>query len=151
MAVLDRALQRGWLTHSQLAQRLATPYRGNPVLRKLARGLQAGAEAESERVLHRLLRKHRIIGWVANYRVVVGGVVRARVDIAFVEQRIAIEVDGYAYHSREGAFQRDRSRQNLLTLLGWTVLRFTWADLAERPDYVVRTITMAMGAASGAM
>jgi very-short-patch-repair endonuclease len=150
-AVLDRALQRGWLSRAQLADRLARPYRGNAVLRTVARGLLVGAEAESERVLHRLLRRHNIGGWVPNYRVIVAGSIRARVDVAFVEQRIAIEVDGYAYHSRSGAFQHDRSRQNLLTLLGWTVLRFTWADLTERPDYVIRTITSAMAAASGAM
>ena len=29
--------------------------------------------------------------------------------------------------------------QNGLVLRGWTVLRFTWADVVERPDYVVAT------------
>ena len=52
----------------------------------------------------------------------------ARIDVAFREQRIAIEVDGFAYHSDRARFQRDRSRQNLLVGLGWTVLRFTWDD-----------------------
>jgi very-short-patch-repair endonuclease len=148
-AAIDRALQRGWLTPPDLAERLARPRRGNPVLRHIAAGLLAGAEAESERLLHRLLRRHRIMGWLPNYPVVVAGVVRARLDAAFVEHRLAIEVDGYAYHSKDGAFQRDRTRQNLLMLLGWTVLRFTWADLTERPEYVVTTLKAALAAGSG--
>jgi very-short-patch-repair endonuclease len=148
--VIDRAIQRNWLTSADLAERLALPHRGNTVLRMVVRGLLAGAEAESERLLHRLLRRHRIEGWRPNYPIVQAGVVRVRIDVAFLEQRLAIEVDGYAYHSKDGAFQRDRSRQNLLILLGWTVLRFTWADLTERPDYVVSTIRSALNAASGA-
>ncbi len=150
-STIDRALQRGWITPGQLAERLARPYRGNGVLRKVADGLLAGAEAESERVLHRLLRRHRVGGWLPNHPIMVAGAMRARVDAAFVEHRIAIEVDGYAYHSKDGAFQRDRTRQNLLMLLGWTVLRFTWADLVERPQYVVRTIQAALAARSGAI
>jgi very-short-patch-repair endonuclease len=148
-ATIDRALQRGWLTLPDLAERLARPRRGNPLLRCIATGLTAGAEAESERLLHRLLRRHHIGGWLPNYRVVVRGAVRARVDAAFVEHRLAVEVDGYANHSKDGAFQRDRSRQNMLMLLGWTVLRFTWADLSDRPEYVVSTIEAALAGGSG--
>jgi very-short-patch-repair endonuclease len=145
-AAIDRALQRGWLTVPDLAERLARKRRGNPVLRDIATGLLAGAEAESERLLHRLLSRHHITGWLPNHPVVVSGVVRARLDAAFVEHRLAIEVDGYAYHAKDRAFQRDRTRQNLLMLLGWTVLRFTWADLTERPHYVVATIKAALAA-----
>jgi very-short-patch-repair endonuclease len=77
----------------------------------------------------------------------IAGVVRARVDVAFVALRIAIEVDGFAYHSAGSRFQSDRSRQNVLTLLGWTVLRFTWNDLNDRPEYVLGTISSAVAAA----
>jgi len=119
------------------------------MLRRISTGMLAGADAESERLLHRLLRRHRIGGWLPNYPVVVAGVVRARLDAAFVERRLAIEVDGYAYHSKDGAFQRDRTRQNLLMLLGWTVLRFTWTDLIERSEYVVATIRAVLAAESG--
>lgn len=45
-----------------------------------------------------------------------------------------------AHHTDVDRFQRDRSRQNTLVGLGWTVLRFTWADLVERPRYVIATI-----------
>jgi very-short-patch-repair endonuclease len=45
-----------------------------------------------------------------------------------------------AYHVDVDRFRRDRSRQNALVTAGWTILRFTWADLTERPGYVVSAI-----------
>ncbi len=42
------------------------------------------------------------------------------------------------------AFQHDRTRQNHLVALGWTVLRFTWADVVHRPDHVAQTILRAV-------
>lgn len=139
-AFTDRALQRGWLYQPDLIARLSSPQQGNRLLRRVLARLAEGAESEAERLLYRLLRANGITGWVGNHRVLVDGVIRARVDLAFVELRIAIEVDGFAYHSDRDRFQRDRSRQNLLVGLGWTVLRFTWTDLHDRPDYVLAMI-----------
>jgi hypothetical protein len=53
----------------------------------------------------------------------------ARVDLALPDQRIALEHDGKAVHDRADAFLADRRRQNALVAAGWTVLRFTAADL----------------------
>ena len=53
----------------------------------------------------------------------------ARVDLAFPGLRIAVEYDGRAVHEQEDVFARDRRRQNDLVRAGWTVLRFTAADL----------------------
>ena len=65
------------------------------------------------------------------------------VDLAFVAERVAVEVDGWAYHVDPDRFQGDRSRQNRLTAAGWIVVRFTWADLVEKPDEVVAMIQIA--------
>jgi len=70
---------------------------------------------------------------------------RFRVDFAYPELMIAIEVDGFGPHSGARAFQSDRERQNMLVGLGWIVLRFTWADVVKRPDHVARTIANAIG------
>ena len=53
----------------------------------------------------------------------------ARVDLALPELRLALEHDGQAVHDRPDAFVADRRRQNALVAAGWTVLRFTAADL----------------------
>jgi len=141
----DRALQRGWLQPADLLRRVEREPRrpGNGLLRRLAAECGDGAAAESERVLHRVLRRHGITGWRANHRVVLGGGQLAVVDLAFVAERVAVEVDGWAYHVDPDRFQGDRSRQNRLTAAGWIVVRFTWADLVEKPDEVVAMIQIA--------
>lgn len=50
---------------------------------------------------------------------------RYRIDIALPDQKIAIEVDGYKFHSGRESFDADKKRQNDLVSDGWTVLRFT--------------------------
>ena len=59
---------------------------------------------------------------------------------------MAIETDGWAFHSDQAAFQGDRERQNNIALLGWQVLRFTWLDLIEYPQRVIAVIRSAISA-----
>ncbi|WP_255725438.1 DUF559 domain-containing protein [Frankia sp. Cj3] len=47
-------------------------------------------------------------------------------------------------HAEPDALYRDRYRQNTLAMLGWTVLRFTWADVTQRADYVAQTVAHAL-------
>jgi very-short-patch-repair endonuclease len=138
---LDRAVQQGWVDLSDVEGRLRhhTGMRGNTQLRVLLQECSEGT-AESERRLHRILRRARIGGWQPNV-VVVTADATFEVDVLFADEMVAIEVDGYAYHSDVGRFRADRRKQNALIAGGYTVLRFTWADLVERPGYVVATIS----------
>lgn len=88
----------------------------------------------------KLLRQAGIEGWRANYPV--SGY---QVDVGFPNVRVAIEVDGLAFHSDADAFVADRQRQNIITLHGWKVLRFTWIDLTQYPHRVVAEIKHAIG------
>jgi very-short-patch-repair endonuclease len=139
----DRAVQRRWMTQDDLARRLRLqPGRtGNNQLRRVGALISDGAAAESERVLHRLLRRAGLRGWRPNYEVWAAGELVAVVDVALPELRVAFEVDGMAFHVDADRFGRDRHRQNTLVALGWTVVRFTWADLTDRPGYVVALLT----------
>ena len=98
------------------------------------------APPPTPRVALGLLVTEGVTGWVSGYPLLVGGEVVAILDIAFPEALLAIEIDGWAWHSDPDRFQRDRQRQNALVAAGWTVLRFTWADLIERPEQVVATV-----------
>jgi very-short-patch-repair endonuclease len=64
----------------------------------------------------------------------------ARVDLAIPELKIAIEYDGREVHERSDVFVRDRRRQNELVAAGWTVLRFSAADLRS-PERVVEAVS----------
>lgn len=61
---------------------------------------------------------------VQQYRVRIGGR-QFRIDLAYPSARLAIELDGWAFHNSRTAFDDDRARANLLVSVGWTVLRFT--------------------------
>ncbi|MGH9069438.1 MAG: DUF559 domain-containing protein, partial [Acidimicrobiales bacterium] len=63
-----------------------------------------------------------------------------RADFAWPEQRVLVEVDGYAVHGTPEALQADLARQNDLIAQGWRVLRYTWADLRDRPRRVATDI-----------
>ena len=139
-ALMDRALQ-GDLEMTQLwrAHLRNKGRHGSPAARRLLQAASDGARSEAERLLIRLLRATKITGWKANYAVC--GYV---VDIAFPDHRVAIEVDGWAFHVDQKTFQRDRTRQNAISLNGWQVLRFTWLDLTEYPQRVIAEIAAAL-------
>jgi very-short-patch-repair endonuclease len=59
-----------------------------------------------------------------------------KVDAVWPEQRLVVECDGWACHHDRGAFQEDRTRDARLTAAGWAVLRFTHADVVDRPGWV---------------
>lgn len=97
------------------------------------------AASAAERKAIALLRAAGLTGWRAHYRL--GGY---ELDLAFPDEQVAIEVDGWAWHHDVERFRRDRQRQNAVVLAGWTVLRFTWHDLTQRPDEVVAEIRAAI-------
>lgn len=71
------------------------------------------------------------------------GRVTYRLDLAYPEQMVAVELDGRD-HLREGVWQADHMRQNALINAGWTILRFTWRDYEERRDALLRDVKVAL-------
>lgn len=138
--LMDRALQGDFeLTHLWRAHLRNKGRHGSPAARRLLQAASDGARSEAERLMVRLLRAAKITGWKANYPVC--GYV---VDIVFPHHKVAIEVDGWAFHSDQKTFQRDRNRQNVIALSGWKILRFTWLDLTEHPQRVIAEIARAL-------
>lgn len=143
-ALLDRALQRH--------VRFPAVYRahcrnlgcaGSAATYRLLAAAADRAASQAERLLVRLLRGHGISGWRVGYRH--GPFV---IDLAFPAERVAGEIDGWAWHVDAERFAADRRRQNALVNAGWTVLRFTWADLENRGPRVVAEIRAALRRAS---
>ena len=139
---MDSALQRHtelrtlWEAHLRNKGRY-----GSPAARRLLQAARDGARSEAERIFARLLTKAGITGWKANHPVA-----GYKVDFAFTGPKIAIEIDGLAFHSDADDFQRDRVRQNAIALAGWQVLRFTWIDLTEYPERVLAEVKRAISA-----
>jgi very-short-patch-repair endonuclease len=56
------------------------------------------------------------------------------VDLFFRTQRVAIEMDGFAFHNSAQDFHRDRRRDSVLAAAGILVMRVTWRHLTRERD-----------------
>ena len=82
------------------------------------------------------------------YEIHAGGRLVARVDLAYPSRLLAIEADGFRWHSIRADFERDARRHSALASLGWRVVRVTWARLDERPEEIVSEIRIALSTAA---
>lgn len=140
--LLDRALQQ-WV-HLEMLCRVHERNlgrRGSAEATALLAAAADEASSRAERLLHRLLRRAGIEGWRVGCRSL-----GYEIDVAFPARRLAVEVDGWAWHSGVDRFRWDRQRQNALVNAGWRVLRFTWHDLTARPEAVIAEIRAALAA-----
>ena len=69
---------------------------------------------------------------------------RYRVDLAYPDQLIAIELDDKETHLTDKAFEEDPIRENHLKLAGWLVLRYTWDRLLADPNAIVEEVRLAL-------
>ncbi|MDQ3956960.1 MAG: endonuclease domain-containing protein [Actinomycetota bacterium] len=150
-AVID-ALKRGLTTRQRLKSRVPrTRGRGTVGAARLRRVLErwgddaAPPESVLEMRFRQLIHGHRLPPVVPQHEVAIEGGGRCRVDFAYPEHLIAIEVDGYRWHGGDPARWRgDLRRGNALTSRGWRVLRFSWDDMQRHPVEVARTIRRAL-------
>lgn len=135
---LESALRKGLTSLPALRRRLGQqPTRGPKhvgVLRcLLEQEPPVATESALETLVWRLLRDQGLPQPERQYEIVGDdGRFVARVDFAYPDHKVAIEADGYEFHSSREDWRRDRRRQNALAALGWTVYRVTWADLTSR-------------------
>ncbi len=115
LALLDRALQRYWITVEMLVAhvRSRTGTRGAERLRRFVCIAASGARFDSERLLIQCCARAGLSGWEANATVVdAEGRPIGEFDVVIEHLRLAIEADGWAYHWDQGRFQHDRTKQN---------------------------------------
>lgn len=144
---VEAALRHG-LTTVERVEAQVGGRRGSERLRRVLARRSGGRPCGSDLAMRviQLLRAAGLPEPVREYEVRVGKD-RYFIDLAYPERRLAIEIDGRESHDAPAAFQHDRTRQNRLVLMGWTVLRFTWADVTQRPERVVEVVATAMNAA----
>ena len=110
--------------------------RGVGVLGEVLDGRVLGDQASDsalEPVMARLCRDHGLPMPAFQVWVLVDGIWR-RLDFAYLEEMINVEVDGYEHHG--GSYERwesDLDRDAALTADGWRVLRVSKAGLTRRP------------------
>jgi very-short-patch-repair endonuclease len=141
---LDRALQRHVrfpTLYRAYCRHLGRPGWGRA--RELLTAAADRADSAAERLLVHILRVGGVHGWELGYPFGPW-----RIDLAFPAQKVAVEVDGWAWHVDPERFRADRRKQNALVRAGWDPLRFTWHDLDGRPDVVLAEVVETLATAA---
>lgn len=121
--------------------------RGTALLRELL-DLRVEGTAPTESPLEtrfvQFARRYRLPKMERQFEVFEGDRLVARVDFAIPEARLAIEVNGYRWHSGRQAWNRDQARLSYLAELGWRVI-FVTKESLEKPAQLAREIRRALG------
>lgn len=81
----------------------------------------------------------------ANVPLEVGGRV-LEPDFAWPERRVAVELDGHAFHATRASFEDDRARDRALHAAGWRVIRVTARQLLREREAVRADLVRALTA-----
>lgn len=139
---LAQALARGVTRPNQIRSLLRhhAGRSGEPELRALLEGGRpALTRSEAEDRFLSLIRKAQLGAPATNVEAA-----GHEVDFLWRTERLVVEIDGFAFHSSPGAFERDRRRDAMLAAAGLRVVRVTWRQLLEEPEAVLARLAQAL-------
>ncbi len=67
-----------------------------------------------------------------------------RIDAAYVDSSVLIELDSHRFHANPEAFEADRRRDQVASAHGWRTCRFTWAQIKHEPEHVIGVLAGAL-------
>lgn len=144
--LFDEALAKGLTTLDEMRavlERLRRSGRGGVALiERLIEERAAGAITEShlERRAIPVLEQASDERPVCQARVAPEGNFVARVDFLYPRIDLVVEVSGYRWHRTQEQMERDVARRRRLTLLGFTVIEFTYREVVRSPHVVIHTV-----------
>lgn len=129
----DDALCRRLVTLDDVSQACQPGRPGSAALRAVAALWRPGDRPATlaEARLVRRLAERGLPRPVLQHEVRDGGALVARIDLAFPDQRVAVEYDSFRWHEVRRARAETLARRNRLEALGWHVLVATEVDLAD--------------------
>ena len=68
-----------------------------------------------------------------------------RIDLAYPERRVAIEVDGYRWHSSRLSWDADYTKLAALQAEGWQVVRATYDLARNRQELLLEAVLTVLG------
>jgi very-short-patch-repair endonuclease len=131
--------QRGLL--ALLARYPARP--GTAKLRELLDGARDPAltRSEAEERFLELVRRGGLLAPETN--VYLHGY---ELDFLWREERVAVEVNGFAFHGDHSAFEADRRRDAELAVAGIQVIRVTWRQIRDEPEAILARLAVVLAA-----
>ncbi len=141
--LMDRALQAHPVDIAALTAALErnAGRRGFAKARQLLAVASGDTESVAERMFARLLKSEEITGWVGQYPFGPW-----RLDFAWPAVKVAVEIDGWAFHHTPAQADRDHRKRNALTNAGWHALAYTWHQLTDDPGCCMYQVTEALAA-----
>lgn len=149
--LLDDGLRRGWFSTTNVWRRweqLGGDLRpGGRVVQAVLERKAAGERPVGsilETRFRQLVRRAGLPEPAAQYEIHDGQEFIARVDFAYPEYGVVIEVDGEERHTGRSPRKRDAQRDRRLFGLGLHPLRFYWDEIHRTPEAVARDIAAAI-------
>jgi very-short-patch-repair endonuclease len=136
------ALKKTTTTHITTLIAAFPTHRGTPAMRRLlatdAKEI-ARMRSEAERIFWRLIKRSGLPLPEANAQIE-----GREVDFAWRDHRVAVEIDGFAFHSTRPKRRNDRAKDDVLRAAGWQPIRLDYEDLTEAPEAALVQITRAL-------
>lgn len=147
--VMTAAVQQGLTTAPYLRAAVFSRGRvnGRRALLQICYDIEGGDRSSLERQVRLLIRRARLAAPSQNHPLRLQGR-RVWLDMCYPELRIAIEIDGKAYHVLSEDWEADLDRQNEIALDGWLILRLTARVIRRSPEQVVARIRRAIAVQS---
>ena len=140
LAVADSALALGMVSKDALeAAATAAQGAGRSARLLVARAADGRSANAFESALRGILVEAGMVDFTPQVEIQLPGR-RVRVDLADRARKLVVEADSFEFHGDRDGFERDCERYDALTAAGWVVLRFTWRQVVDHPQWVVETV-----------
>lgn len=152
LAVLDAALRTTTCDRRQLvaAARRQAGRRGIVVVRELIPLADPRAESPMESEARLVMHDGGLPAPDLQHEIVDLSGRTWRLDFAWPDRCVAVEYDGFDWHSDRDQFQRDRQKRAALNEMRWSLLSVVSDDVRMRPRDMLRRIEIALERAQAA-
>lgn len=152
LATLDAALRTGTCDQRQLVTAAARQAgrRGIVAVRELIPMADPRAESPMESEVRLVMRGSGLPIPELQYEIVDLNSRTWRLDFAWPDYRVAVEYDGFDWHSDREHFQRDRQKRAALNEMGWSLISVVFDDVRVHPAEMLRRIVTALERAQAA-
>lgn len=141
-ATLDAALRSRTVNHTDLWRAAVeqSGRRGIVAVRDLIALADPRAESPMESELRLVVLDSCLPTPALQYELLDGNGELRRLDLAWPDQRVALEYDGVPWHSGADELRRDRRRRLALQDVGWEVISAMFDDVRYRPAELVASV-----------
>lgn len=152
LATLDAALRTGTCDRGQLLDAVSEQHgrRGIVHVRELVPHAAAAAESPMESEARLVMLDGKLPMPDLQYEIMDRSGRHWRLDFAWPLRKLAVEYDGFDWHSDPASFTRDRQKRAALQEMGWTLLSIVADDVRRRPGDFLRRLEFELSRSAAA-